>query len=110
MSATMTAVGHRAGYLPPEGRGSESGDSDEDDDEDDDKVRYSHRLDMYSFGAVATQTVQSANHLESRKDLKRAFKRIKDHPLKEMIARCLDKESKKRPEARDVYEFIDSIM
>ncbi len=110
MSVTMTAVGHRRGYLPPEGEAMNG--SDEDADEDYyDKARYSHHLDIYSFGAVATQTVQSADHLKSRIELKRTFKQIKkDHPLKEIIAKCIDKDSKKRPQAKDVSEHISAIL
>ena len=61
LHATITAVGHRKGYLPPEGE--THGNSSDEDDETyyDNKALYSHRLDIYSFGAVATQTVRSAD-------------------------------------------------
>ncbi len=113
MSATMTAVGHREGYLPPEGKGAKDANSSDEDADDDyyKKAHYSHHLDIYSFGAVATQTVQSAEHLKSRIDLKRTFKQIaKDHPLKEIIAKCIDKDSKKRPQAKYVSERISAIL
>ncbi len=81
MTATITGVGHRRGYLPPEGEGGDSSDED-----DDGKARYSHSLDIYSFGAVATETVQSADQFVTRKELNRAFKKIEaNHPLKKII-------------------------
>ncbi len=113
MSVTMTAVGHREGYLPPEGRGAKDANSSDEDADDDyyNKACYSHHLDIYSFGAVATQTVQSAEHLKSRIELKRIFKQVaKDHPLKEIIAKCIDKDSKQRPQAKYVSERISAIL
>ena len=110
MSASMTAVGHRKGYLPPEGMGIDTSD-DEEDANDSDGVRYSHRLDIYSFGAVATQTIQSAGHLMNRRELMRTFKRISDgHPLKGTIADCISKDSQQRPNAADVSKIIASIL
>lgn len=109
MSATMTAVGHRKGYLPPEGEDMNS--SDDEDDSHFDKARYSHHLDIYSFGAVATQTVQSADHFKSRIELKRIFKQIAEkHPLRDVIVKCIDKDSKQRPPAKNVSEDITKIL
>ena len=71
VTATISAIGHRRGYLAPEGEGGDS--SGEEDESYDGKARYSHRLDVYSFGAVATQTIQSANQYQSRGELKRSF-------------------------------------
>ncbi len=107
MSATMTAVGHRRGYLPPEGE-----DMDDDDEEENfDKARYSQHLDIYSFGAVATQTVQSAEHFKTRRKMEKTFDQVpREHPLKEIIAKCIDKDSKMRPQAKTVSKDIARIL
>lgn len=94
VTATITAVGHRKGYLPPEGE--TTGNSSDEDDESyyDNKALYSHRLDIYSFGAVATQTVRSADQFLTRRELKRTFKQIEQrHPLWKIISDCLNKNS-----------------
>ena len=114
MSDTLTAVAHRAGYLPPEGEAIDD-DSDEDIDEEDEyyynKARYSHRLDIYSFGAVATQVVQSTRHFRNKKQLKKAFKKIEEkHPMKDIISRCLHKDSKQRPGAEAVSKEIATLL
>ncbi len=103
MSASWTAVGHRQGYLPPEGSEvvTEEG-----------KAHYSHRLDIFSFGAIATQTVQSAEHFQRRNDLRRTFKKIpEEHPLKAVITKCIETNSKKRQQAiADVCKDIAALF
>lgn len=108
MTKTMTAIGHREGYLPPEGAGmKDSSEESSEEDNPDLKARYSHHLDIYSFGAIATQTVQSADQFKTRKQLKSNFKKIPDeHPLKEIIERCISKDSKQRPRADEVSVII----
>ena len=110
VTATVTAVGHRKGYLPPEGE-IYGNSSDEDDETHDNKALYSHSLDIYSFGAVATQTVCSADQFKSRKAQKRTFTKIEEqHPLKPIIRSCLSEDSHKRPLAKYLTADIVTII
>lgn len=107
MSISLSTVGHRQGYLPPEGQE----DSGDEDTTEDDKAQYSHHLDIYSLGAIATQVIQSANQFKSRRALRRTFKQIPEaHPLKNIIAKCIDKNTTIRPEAGFVCGYIVAIL
>ena len=55
VTTTLTSIGHRAVYLPPEAS--------------EDPSRYSYTLDIYSFGVVATQIVQSKSHFSKKMTL-----------------------------------------
>ena len=64
----------------------DSSEESKDQDDPSSKARYSQRLDVYSFGAIAAQIVQCADQFK-RKQLKLTFKEITDdHPLKGIIA------------------------
>lgn len=90
VEVTLTAIGHRQGYLPPEGIGKDTDKSG--------TAHYDHKLDIYSFGAVATQVILSAKHLRSSQELEETFQQIEElHPLKEVVACCLRKNSQERP-------------
>lgn len=95
---------HRKGYLPPEGEDINS--SDEDVDESYcDKARYSHI-------SISTRLVLLPHRLCSllgfRIDLKQTFRQIPgDQPLREIIAKCIDKDSKLLPHAH-LNTFLQS--
>ncbi len=98
-SVAMSALHYREGYFPREARAWE-GSNEESDEEDDagSEACYSHRLDVYSFGAVAIQTVQSAEYFKLERNMRKSFREIPDHHLlKEIIKRCIEKDSKLRP-------------
>ena len=110
VTTAITAMGHRKGYLPPESETHENSSDEDDETYYDNKALYSHRLDIYSFGAVATQTVRSADQFLTRREMKRAFKQIEpQHPLQRIISSCLSKESHERPLAKNLTADIAKI-
>ncbi len=109
--ATFSAV-HRKGYLPPEATSDDDFDDDDDSDEETEgkKALHSYHFDIFSLGAVATQTVRSANPFKDKQALEQTFKTIpEDHPLKGIIAECLREDPKQRPQAKVVCEHIAAL-
>ena len=95
LSATLTALGHRQVYLPPEAV---------------DDPHYNYTLDIYSFGVIATQIVKVKTHLKKKEDLLSLFDEISDtHPIKTIICCCLTDNKTKRPQAADVYNKIHTL-
>ena len=95
LSATLTALGHRQVYLPPEAV---------------DDPHYNYTLDIYSFGVIATQIVKVKKHLKKKEELLSLFEEISDtHPLKTIICCCLTDDKTKRPQAADVYDKIHTL-
>ena len=93
MSRTLTAQGHRQVYRAPEAM--------------DEPYHYSHTLDVYSFGVLATQIIQLRTNLKNKRVLLAIFKEIpKQHTLKNIIRSCLSENRKKRPQAIDVVKQI----
>ena len=96
MSATLTAIGQREVYFPPEAR--------------DYPVDYSYSIDVYSFGVIATQIIQVKVHLNRKSVLTSLFEKIPDtNPLKKIIHSCLSEDKDKRPEAVNVSHLISTI-
>ena len=94
LSATLTALGHRQIYLPPEAV---------------DDPHYNYTLDIYSFGFIATQIVKVKKHLK-KKELLSLFEEVPDtHPLKTIICCCLTDDKAKRLQAADVYDKIHTL-
>lgn len=109
-SASMTVFCTRPGYIPRECCPPGWGHQDDDNEAEGTKPSYSYPLDIYSFGAVATQTVQSSKTIEGRKHLKQTFRMIPDtHPLKKIIGKCIEKDADERPEAADLCDEIAAI-
>ena len=55
MSSTLTAIGHRMGYLPPEALRLED-------------KEYDHSLDVFSLGVIMVQLVHKAETVKTAKD------------------------------------------
>ena len=88
MSHTLTAIGHRMGYLPPEALRQED-------------ETYDYSLDVFSFGVIMVQIVQRVEIIKTVKDrLFHASQIPTTHRLKPMINRCLQKDMNMRPTAR----------
>ena len=93
MSSTLTAVGHRMGYLPPEALRLE--------DEE-----YDYSLDVFSFGVIMVQIVCEVKTIKTVKDRSFLVSQIPTtHRLNLVISTCLQEDKRKRPTARDICEY-----
>ena len=93
MSSTLTAIGHRMGYLPPEALRLE--------DEE-----YNYSLDVFSLGVIVMQIVCKVGAVKTAKDRSFNVSQIPTtHCLKVVITDCLQEDRRKRPTARDICEF-----
>ncbi len=92
LSHTLTAVGHRMGYLPLEAIRL-------------DKEKYDSRLDVFSLGAIMVQIVCKLVTIKSVEDRSFHVAQIPHtHRLRELIDSCLQEDMTKRPSARDICE------
>lgn len=94
MSDSLSGLGHKPIYLPPEAA--------------EEPYHYSYTLDVYSFGVIATQIVQVQAPLQSKTHLFSLFETISsDHTLKNIIHSCLFKNRKNRPTAAVIVSTIE---
>ena len=94
LSSTLTAMGHRMGYLPPEAPRI-------------DNEEYDHSLDVFSLGAVMVQIVCKLETVKSPATRSYYVAQIPDtHLLKPLIVECLQKEKDKRPLAETLSKSI----
>ncbi len=94
LSQTLTAVGHRIGYLPLEAIRLE-------------EEKYDSRLDVFSLGAIMVQIVCKLETIKSAKDRSFHFSQIPHtHRLRKLIDSCLKEDKRRRPYARDICESI----
>ena len=93
MSSTLTAVGHRMGYLPPEALRL--------DDEE-----YDDSFDVFSLGVVMLQIVCEVETVKTVNNRSFLVSQIPPtHRLKPIISDCLQEDKRRRPTARDICEF-----
>ncbi len=94
LSSTLTAVGHRMGYLPPEAIQVE-------------EEKYDNSLDVFSLGAIIVQIVCKLETITSAKDRSDHVAQIPHtHRLRKVIDSCLQEDMTRRPTARDICESI----
>ena len=88
MTHSLTAIGHRPGYLPPEAPKEYSD--------------YDSSLDVFMFGAVMAQIACKQPTIRSKDERKLLVNQLgaAGHPLKPMISMCLDENKERRPNAR----------
>ena len=95
LSHSLTAMGHRVGYMPPEAPSAD----------------YDSSLDIFMFGAIMIQIVSKIHHIESEKHRVEHFKAIsKTHPLYENIANCLHEDKEMRPKAFALHRSLCHIF
>ena len=93
MSSTLTAVGHRMGYLPLEALRLEG-------------EKYDHSLDVFSLGVIMVQIVRKVETVKTTKDRLFHVSQIPPtHRLKPIISDCLQEDKRRRPTAGDVCEL-----
>ncbi|XP_064398568.1 uncharacterized protein LOC135345141 [Halichondria panicea] len=94
LSSTLTAIGHRRGYLPPEAFRLE-------------EENYDSSLDVYSFGVILAQIVCKLETIKSAKDRSFRVAQIpRTHKLRKLIDSCLQEDMRRRPSARDIYASL----
>ena len=90
MSSTLTAVGHRMGYLPPEALRQQD-------------EKYDYSLDIFSLGVIMVQIVHKVETVKTVKERTLYVSRIPDtHELQLIISECLQENMNRRPTARDI--------
>ena len=93
MSSTLTAVGQRMGYLPPEALRLE--------DEE-----YDYSLDVFSLGVIMVQIVRKLKTVKTMKERSSQFSQIPaSHRLKHIISACLEKDMTRRPPAKNICKL-----
>lgn len=98
LSSTLTALGHRMGYLPPEAPLIEAS-------------CYDSSLDIFSFGAIMTQIVRKLGTVKSPRDRNFNVSQIvNSHPLKPLIVACLDENKEDRPSASSVEHNLNEFL
>ncbi len=84
LSLTLSALGHRSGYLPSQS----------------DEKTYDQSLDIFSFGVIMVQIVCKVETIQSAKERQTYFGKIPQiHRLKSLIESCLQE---KRPNAASI--------
>ena len=97
LTSTLTAMGHRMGYLPPEAP--------------QEGTRYGSSLDIFSFGAVTTQIVSRVSYIDSVAERNYYVSTISsEHPLKPIINLCLNEDKDKRPSAVTLKARLSSLL
>ena len=97
LSHTLTAVGHRMGYLPLEAIRLE-------------EEKYDSSLDVFSYGVTVAQIVCKLETIKSAKDRLFHVAQIPHtHRLRKLIDSCLQEDVRRRPSARDICESMISI-
>ena len=98
LSHTLTAIGHRMGYLPVEAIRL-------------DKDNYDNSLDVFSLGAIMMQIVCKLKTIKSVEDRSFHVAQIPHtHRLRKLIDSCLQEDMRRRPSARDICESMISIL
>ncbi|XP_064407343.1 uncharacterized protein LOC135352104 [Halichondria panicea] len=94
LSHTLTAIGHRMGYLPLEAIRLE-------------EEKYDSSLDVFSYGVIVTQIVCKLETIKSAKDRSFHVAQIPHtHRLRKLIDSCLQEDMRRRPSARDIYAYL----
>lgn len=86
VTETITALGHRQVYLPPEAA----------------EGYYSYSLDIYSFGVIAVQVVHTKPLVRMKSEVESLLEEIPDSKLKNVICSCLSEDRRSRPQAADI--------
>ena len=98
LSHTLTAIGHRMGYLPLEAIRL-------------DKDNYDNSLDVFSLGAIMMQIVCKLKTIKSVEDRSFHVAQIPHtHRLRKLIDSCLQEDMRRRPSARDICESMICVL
>ena len=95
MTHSLSVLGHRNGYLPPEGLSKD----------------YDLSLDIYMFGVVMVQIVHAVPDVRSPEECNELNKEVaEDHPLKKFIDMCVVESKTERPKADEVSNGLQNLL
>lgn len=98
LSNTLTGMGHRAGYLPPEASLISSS-------------SYDSSLDVFMLGVIMIQIVTKTSHVKSAEERCELVSRIEEtHPLKNIILQCLQEERERRPVVTQICVCLSVLL
>ena len=97
LSHSLTALGHRPGYLPPEALSI-------------DPTDYDSSLDIFMFGVVMTQIASKVPTVDSYHQRQKLVSQLDQHSLKPFICQCLSENRKDRPSASTLYLDLLSLL
>ena len=98
LSHTLTAIGHRMGYLPLEAIRL-------------DKENYDNSVDVFSLGVIMVQIVCKLKTIKSMENRSFHVAQVPHtHRLMKLINSCLQEDMTRRPTARDICESMISII
>lgn len=97
MTHSLSVVGHRSGYLPPEGvQGTNN---------------YDLSLDVHMFGVVMVQIVHAVKGVNSPEERQMLIDNIAEHhPLKDIIKSCVAVAKEDRPTAESVSTSLKELV
>ena len=99
LSRSLSAMGHRNGYLPPEAYLQSPNDL------------YDSSLDIFMFGAVMTQIATKNPYIDTETKRKVLVASINSsHPLHRFINMCLEEKKHDRPTARQMREDLSETF
>jgi serine/threonine protein kinase len=95
MTHSFSVLGHRSGYLPPEGLSKD----------------YDLSLDIFMFGVVMVQIVHAIPDVRSQEERNELIKEVvDDHPLKKFIDRCVVDSKSERPTADKLCNELQNLL
>ena len=95
MTHSITMLGHRSGYLPPEAPLQD----------------YDFSLDIYMFGAIMVQIVHAVPDIKSPEGRHELINKITEtHPLKPFIDSCILESKIDRPKAEDISKDLQQLL
>ena len=95
MTHSVSVLGHRKGYLPPEGPYKD----------------YDLSLDIHMFGAIMVQIVHAVQDIKSPEIRRELIDRISEnHPLKKIIKSCVVVAKDDRPTAESISAELQNLL
>lgn len=95
MSHSLSVLGHRNGYLPPEGLSKD----------------YDLSLDIFMFGVIMVQIVHAIPDVRSQEERDELLKNIADnHPLKKFIDMCVVDSKSERSTADNLCNELQNLL
>ena len=97
LSHSLTALGHRPGYLPPEAFSI-------------DPTDYDSSLDIFMFGVVMTQIASKVPTVDSYHQRQKLVSQLEDqYSLKPLICQCLHENRDDRPSASTLLSLLKAL-
>lgn len=97
LTHSLSALGHRPGYLPPEAP--------------EYPIEYDSSLDIFMFGAVMTQIASKMPTIKSKDERQRLVCNLDraNHPLTQIVSKCLEERREDRPTASTLCAILQDV-